>query len=558
MPTTSDRLPNAPAIIEGEPESEPREIPPVAPLPEVEPHSVAVVWSDDILNRAVIADRLWRDRLLRGYRLLETVGALLWREVKVIKPDAALGSTGALQRFHKDPYLQAVQALSEEQASVWAVDAFGFSETAAPSFPGMAEVARWYVASARCAMQTLLAGEATRAFSLAGGQPHAHAARADSGDIFNDVLFTLMDARSAGKRVAFLNLEAEHPVIIQQHFYDDPDLLFLSLHEGPQFHYPGTGAWGEVGEGRGKGFNVNVPLPPGAGDAEYGWVFEQVVEPLLTRFAPDIVVLLAGSSAHVAEPLAHLRLTTIGYQALIERVTRLARRLLLLGGGGSSADVSARLWAIALGALTGRSAALPRNLPADYTSKWGGGRLHDEPPARPFPDDARLRGRAHARECVPPAAPAFPALAAPDAGRSCPLCGRTRRDRAAAACGRCVRCLPTVSGGDAARPVGGGARPPARERRPCRAAPGEPEAGAPPAEAAPQARARGARRAPRGNDGGRAATGGAGSSPQKEKAPTRGRQETRQTVGGRRAQGAQAGRQGALVDEPVRSGAEPP
>ncbi len=200
----------------------------------------------------------------------------------------------------------------------------------------MASLASEAVASARGAVRATLAGDAVRAFALAGSQPHARAARSESYDLFNDVLLALQDARAAGKKVAFVNLEAEHPPVIEQYFLQDPMLLFVSLHESPLFLYPQTGVVQTIGAGEGKGYTVNLPMPPGAGDGDYLAVWEQVAEPLLSRFAPDLIVLLMGSSAHLSEPLAHLRLSSMGYQTLLERLLPHAPRLVLLGGGGGA------------------------------------------------------------------------------------------------------------------------------------------------------------------------------------------------------------------------------
>ena len=63
----------------------------------------------------------------------------------------------------------------------------------------------------------------------------------------------------------------------QDIFYDDPRVLYVSSHAYP--FYPGTGALDEVGEGRGRGFTVNLPLPQGTGDAEYARVYREIVEP---------------------------------------------------------------------------------------------------------------------------------------------------------------------------------------------------------------------------------------------------------------------------------------
>ncbi|MGH2541775.1 MAG: hypothetical protein ACRDIB_03200, partial [Ardenticatenaceae bacterium] len=271
MPTISEELPNAPAVIEGE--SETLDI--GSDVTEASQGSamggqgsVAFVWSDALVA-GMDGDGWHTEHFLRAHTLLQSTGALHWREVSVVAPERALASIEALGAYHDLEYIQSVHALSEGQASTWAAHTFGFSDEGPLVFPGMAERAGWSVAAARRAVQVVLAGELRHAFSPAGSQPHARRATAVSGDIFNDVLLALRDARDSGRKVAFLNLEAEHPIVIEEAFYHDPEMLFISLHEDPHFLYPGTGMVRSVGEGAGTGFNINVPLPPGAADAEY-------------------------------------------------------------------------------------------------------------------------------------------------------------------------------------------------------------------------------------------------------------------------------------------------
>ncbi|MBA3532525.1 MAG: hypothetical protein H0T73_11430 [Ardenticatenales bacterium] len=388
MPTISDNPPTAP-----EPVVPPEIMAPQPPAPAPESASppppatasrspVAFVWSDVLWQGRGVPDGLRPGRLLRGYRLLEALGALRWREVEEISIDEALGSQASLQRFHQNEYIQAVSALGRGDASPWSTPAFGFTEEGAHAFPGMAELAALYVASARTAVQAVTSGRTSRAISLAGSQVHARAAQAQNSAIFNDVLLALLDARDAMKKVAFLNLDAEHPTVVQEHFYSDPYLLTLSLHEDPLFLYPGTGFVKEVGEGAGQGFNVNLPLPAGAGDDEYLWAFEQVMMPLLEQFSPDLIILLGGGSAHLEDPLAHLSLSSIGYQKLLGRISTLVPQIVLLGGAGMQLSVMARLWALALATLAGHVSALPPHLPTRYTKSWGSGSLHDEVPPR--------------------------------------------------------------------------------------------------------------------------------------------------------------------------------
>src|SRR6185436_17705710 len=100
----------------------------------------------------------------------------------------------------------------------------------------------------------------------------------------------------------------------QHSFYDDRRVLYLSSHEFP--FYPGTGALDEVGEGAGRGFTVNLPMPAGMGDAEYARVYRQVVEPIGRAFVPRLLLVSVGFDPHVADPLAGMRVTERGFAEL--------------------------------------------------------------------------------------------------------------------------------------------------------------------------------------------------------------------------------------------------
>jgi acetoin utilization deacetylase AcuC-like enzyme len=97
-------------------------------------------------------------------------------------------------------------------------------------------------------------------------------------------------------------------------FERDPHVLYISTHQYP--YYPGTGDVDEIGEQRGAGFTVNVPLEVGAVDEDYRLVFADVVLPVLRQFKPDLVLVSAGFDAHGRDPLGGMRLTTPAFAAM--------------------------------------------------------------------------------------------------------------------------------------------------------------------------------------------------------------------------------------------------
>ncbi len=96
-------------------------------------------------------------------------------------------------------------------------------------------------------------------------------------------------------------------------FYDDPSVLNVSLHQDPTTLYPGTGFIEQIGEEKGKGYTVNVPMKPGAGNSDYLHIFHEFLLPLIDSFKPEMIVISAGQDSHRDDPLGSINLTEEGY-----------------------------------------------------------------------------------------------------------------------------------------------------------------------------------------------------------------------------------------------------
>ncbi|HJN43685.1 MAG: histone deacetylase [Vicinamibacterales bacterium] len=152
---------------------------------------------------------------------------------------------------------------------------------------------------------------------------HAEPDRAMGFCLFNNVAVAAASARAAGvNRVAILDYDVHHGNGTQWMFYDDPAVLYVSLHQYP--FYPGTGAVTDVGRGDGIGFTLNVPLEAGASDADYDRAMREVVGPVVTAFAPELILLSAGYDAHAQDPLGGMQVSTEGFAAMTAHVQRLA------------------------------------------------------------------------------------------------------------------------------------------------------------------------------------------------------------------------------------------
>jgi acetoin utilization deacetylase AcuC-like enzyme len=163
------------------------------------------------------------------------------------------------------------------------------------------------------AVDRVLAGEIDRAFcAVRPPGHHAEADRAMGFCLFNNVAVGAARALAAGlRRVAVVDFDVHHGNGTQHIFEDDPRVLYVSTHAYP--FYPGTGGLDEVGDGKGEGFTVNLPLPGTMGDAEYGRIYGEIVEPLVRAYDPELVLVSVGFDPHRDDPLAGMAVTERGF-----------------------------------------------------------------------------------------------------------------------------------------------------------------------------------------------------------------------------------------------------
>ncbi|HQP10311.1 MAG TPA: histone deacetylase [Candidatus Omnitrophota bacterium] len=136
---------------------------------------------------------------------------------------------------------------------------------------------------------------------------HAHPSRASGFCVFNNVAIAARKLAQEGKKVLIFDFDGHLGDGTEKFFYESNDVFYWSLHQYPAF--PGWGNEDEIGSGKGKGFTINVPLPPGSGDDLF-WKAMEMTLPVVHQFAPDVVAVSAGFDAHHADLLLDLRLST--------------------------------------------------------------------------------------------------------------------------------------------------------------------------------------------------------------------------------------------------------
>ncbi len=272
---------------------------------------------------------------------------------------APVAGADQLVTVHDPRLIEAVMAAGADPARASAD--FGLGTDDNPAFVGMHEAAAHVVGASLEAFRQVWSGESLHSANITGGLHHAMPDRASGFCVYNDVAVGIQWLLDQGaERVAYVDVDVHHGDGVERIFYDDPRVLTISLHESGRFLFPGTGECHDAGGPDALGSAVNVPLPPGTGDAGWLRAFHAVVPPLLREFDPEVLVTQHGCDSHADDPLAHLMLSVDGqratYLALHELAHEVAEgRWVVTGGGGYSlVSVVPRAWTHLLAVVAGQ------------------------------------------------------------------------------------------------------------------------------------------------------------------------------------------------------------
>jgi acetoin utilization deacetylase AcuC-like enzyme len=243
----------------------------------------------------------------RPERLAAVIAGIRSSGCDVIEIEAPLVEFGDLTVVHDAEYVDAIERFCASGG--------GYLDADTHVGPGSWVAALRSAGAGLAAVQALEQGSADAAF-VATRPPghHALAGHAMGFCVFNNIAVVAASLTSLGDRVAIVDWDVHHGNGTQDMFYDDPEVLYLSLHESPM--YPGTGRLGERGTAGGVGKTLNMPLPAGTTGAVYRWLIDTVVLPSLGEFEPDWLLVSAGYDAHRSDPLARILLESDDYGAM--------------------------------------------------------------------------------------------------------------------------------------------------------------------------------------------------------------------------------------------------
>mgnify|MGYP001126045708 CR=1 FL=1 len=248
---------------------------------------------------------------------LHNSGLLESGKCSIIEPESA--KVEDVELVHESDYIRLVKKISERGGGVLDL---GDTVLSAKSF----DTALFAVGGAIKAVDLVMGRKFQNAFALV--RPPGHHAGpyyALGFCLFNNVAIaaTYLLKNFSLNRVLILDVDTHHGNGTQEIFYETDKVLYVSIHHDPK-GFPGTGFADEVGDDKGMGYTVNIPLPFRIDDQIYLEAVNQIVLPIVRQYKPQFILVSAGFDGHYSDPIGELSLSTFCYAETFEKILALA------------------------------------------------------------------------------------------------------------------------------------------------------------------------------------------------------------------------------------------
>jgi acetoin utilization deacetylase AcuC-like enzyme len=156
---------------------------------------------------------------------------------------------------------------------------------------------------------------------------HATPTRSMGFCLFNNIALAAHRAKAAHQltRLLIVDWDVHHGNGTQDIFYEDPQVMFFSIHRFGNGFYPGTGAADETGRGKGLGYTLNAPIRYGTSRKDYRDQFTKALDKAADKIKPELVLVSAGFDAHARDPIGSLGLEAEDFAALTRQVLDVAK-----------------------------------------------------------------------------------------------------------------------------------------------------------------------------------------------------------------------------------------
>jgi acetoin utilization deacetylase AcuC-like enzyme len=232
-----------------------------------------------------------------------------------IEPEPA--TLEQLERVHTPAYIKQILSTADRDFTTLAPDTSVSEKT---------YLAAWLAVGAGIkGLEALLSGRCRACFCLVRPPGH-HALRDRAGGfcIFNNLGVVARHAieQYGFSRILIVDWDIHHGNALQDLFYSDNRVMYFSSHY--MGWYPHTGDWEETGVGDGVGYNVNVPVFKEMEDGDVIHIYRELLNPIVRRYRPQLVLVAAGFDAHHRDPLGRTRLTDESFKWLTQIILQLS------------------------------------------------------------------------------------------------------------------------------------------------------------------------------------------------------------------------------------------
>ncbi len=277
---------------------------------------MTVIIYDDIY----LKHDTWPDHPENSARIINTIehlrSANCWQKLDIKKPRAA--TEAEVSAIHSTSQIVQIAEIASSGGGYLDPDTYVSSDSY--------EAALNAAGAPLTAIDLIMDKKVDNAFCLV--RPPGHHATPEKGMgfcLFNNVAIAAkyIQSRYSLDRIVIIDWDVHHGNGTQDAFYDDPSVMYFSMHRYP--FYPGTGAEEETGKDSGSGFTINIPLSYNTEPQEYLKFFEEILEKRVKPFKPQFILISSGFDAYRLDPISGLSLEASDYNKLTKLTQNVAK-----------------------------------------------------------------------------------------------------------------------------------------------------------------------------------------------------------------------------------------
>lgn len=250
-----------------------------------------------------------------------------------------------MTRFHSEEYIDFLQRVTPTNKNGFANALHKFSVgDDSPIFPGLFDFCSMYTGASLQGAVKLNHGSCDIAINWSGGLHHAKKFEASGFCYVNDIVLAILELLKYHSRVLYIDIDIHHGDGVQEAFYLTDRVMTVSFHKYGNYFFPGTGDMYEYGDSAGRYYSINVPLKDGIDDQSYIALFKSVMQGVIERYRPSVIVLQCGADSLALDRLGCFSLNIKGHGECVKYIKSFGIPLLVLGGGGYTIRNVSRCW----------------------------------------------------------------------------------------------------------------------------------------------------------------------------------------------------------------------